>query len=87
MSYSARKASAIWNEQLSIRDNCWLIALNHFVHKTPPDGIHSWDEAATEKWIERYAWEPFEYWSGRDILEQVDTLAHSFQTVVGLWRV
>ena len=79
--------SGMWNKELSDEDNCFVLALAHFVYETPPIGVHTWDEDKVEDWAEKHAWQPFEYWSGRDIVEQVYVLMRAFQAVADLRKV
>tara|TARA_Y100000114_G_C11531266_1_gene218131 strand:+ start:76 stop:336 length:261 start_codon:yes stop_codon:yes gene_type:complete len=76
-----------WNKELSDKDNCFALALAHFVYETPPIGVHTWNEDKVENWAEEHAWQPFEYWSGKDIVEQVHVLARDFQAVADLRKV
>jgi len=57
------------------------LALGNFTCKTPPPDIREWDDDKAYEWLEEYAWQPFEYWNGRDIAEAALDLERQFNAV------
>lgn len=61
-------------------DNTLLrnLALGNFVCQPPPDDIWEWDDDDANDWVEKNIWQPFEYWSGKDIFSEADSLYRQF---------
>jgi len=36
-----------------------------------PDNFQEWDDDKLYEWVEANSWEPFESWSGKNLLEQI----------------
>ena len=42
-----------------------------FLTNLLPDDFQNWDDEKLYNWVEQNAWQPFENWSGKDLLNQI----------------
>ena len=42
-----------------------------FLTEHLPDNFQDWEDEELYEWVEQHAWQPFENWSGKDLLEQI----------------
>ena len=62
------------------KDIIW--ASGHYLTEHFPDEYINWGTDEIEEWIEDNKWEPFQYYSTRDIWEFIDGLAYSLRRYV-----
>jgi len=48
-------------------------ASGHYLFESLPNNFIDWTEKKLYKWIEQHAWQPFEYWEGEEIFDEIDT--------------
>lgn len=59
-------------------------ASGHYLFESLPNNFIDWTEKKLYKWIEQHAWQPFEYWEGEKIFDEIDNLANSMNEYVGI---
>ena len=42
-----------------------------FLTEHLPDNFQDWEDEKLYEWVEQHVWQPFENWSGKDLLEQI----------------
>ena len=57
------------------------LSLGNFVWSHPPYDILEWVDDVAYDWVDENIWEPFEYWEGREIFSQADSLYRQFREV------
>ena len=62
------------------KDIIW--ASGHYLTEHFHDEDINWSSDEVEEWIEENKWEPFEYYSTRDIYEFIDSLAYSVRRYI-----
>jgi hypothetical protein len=57
------------------QDLIW--ASGHCLTTYLPEDFDTWTDRKLNNFLEKHAWEPFEYWPAENIWEQIDSLAYS----------
>ena len=57
------------------KDLVW--ASGHYLTKHFPHDWHTWEDDKVDTFIEEHSWQPFEYYSARDVMELITNLAFS----------
>ena len=52
-------------------------ASGHCLTTYLPQDFDKWTDRKLDNFLEKHAWEPFEYWPAKNIWEQIDSLAWS----------
>ena len=42
-----------------------------FLTEQLPNNFQNWDDDELNNWVEEKAWQPFENWSGKELLDQI----------------
>ena len=69
--------------ELTDEDKDLIWASGHYLTEHfPSDEFKEWGNDEIEEWIDEHRWEPFEYYSTRDIYEMIDSLAFSVRRYI-----
>lgn len=61
-----------------IEINSMILAASHFLYEDLPNDFYKWSEKKLIKYCKHYAWQPFEYHDGSDILKYITNLSNDF---------
>ena len=63
-----------------VKDKLFCSMSAHFATKELPVEAIDWEEERIEAWFEENAWEPFEFWDGKAVVEVVEAATwHAFE--------
>tara|TARA_B100000287_G_scaffold323293_1_gene307302 strand:+ start:1291 stop:1644 length:354 start_codon:yes stop_codon:yes gene_type:complete len=61
--------------KLSFADQCFQWASGFYCTKHVPDEWFNWDDEKQDEWLEDNKWEPFEYYSPKDLCGEIAALS------------
>jgi len=65
----------ITNTKLSFEDECFQWASGFYCTNNLPDEWFNWDDEKQDEWLEDNKWEPFEYYSPKDVWAEIASLS------------
>jgi len=62
---------------MNYETRCEQWASGFYLSDNIPDEYYTeWDDDEQDEFIQNNLWEPFQYWSTNDVLEQIESLAY-----------
>ena len=46
-----------------------------------PEDWQGWEDEDLNEWVEKHAWEPYEWWSAKQLWKQIASVAHTLMNV------